>query len=83
MESELAWNDPCNKRGWQKNSRGAGVYSFGVNITTRFLQRNYLSHIVRGHQVGAGQLCVQVGDCRNKKGFSSAPMHELQLHVEV
>jgi serine/threonine-protein phosphatase 2A catalytic subunit len=48
--SDLLWSDPEEKEGWGISPRGAG-YTFGVNISTKFLHTNGLSMICRAHQL--------------------------------
>ena len=48
--SDLLWSDPEEKEGWGVSPRGAG-YTFGQNISTKFIYTNGLSMICRAHQL--------------------------------
>ena len=48
--SDLLWSDPEEKEGWGVSPRGAG-YTFGANISTKFLHTNGLKMICRAHQL--------------------------------
>ena len=48
--SALIWNDPDEYCGYRGNCRGAGVFSFGPDITESFLKRHNLSLLIRSHQ---------------------------------
>lgn len=49
--SDLIWNDPLiGINGYLTSRRGVG-YSFGHDVTTRFLKQNNISLICRAHQV--------------------------------
>jgi len=48
---DLLWSDPEeNKDGWGISPRGAG-YTFGQDISTKFIYTNGLSMICRAHQL--------------------------------
>lgn len=50
IEYQIVWNDPAEGiLGFVPNKRGYGSYLFGPDITTRFLKRNSLNLIIRGH----------------------------------
>lgn len=51
MICDLLWSDPNhNASGWTPNERGISV-KFGADILERFLARNELDLMVRGHQL--------------------------------
>jgi len=49
---QLLWNDPTeDEEEYAPNTaRGFGIYYFGKGITRRFLERNDLSMVIRGHE---------------------------------
>lgn len=48
---QLLWNDPDEKIDWfSPNMRGPGIWRFGNEATSRFLERNRLRKIVRSHE---------------------------------
>ncbi len=47
--TEILWNDPMNEEGYIPSYRGVG-YLFGPDITHKFLDKNELSIIIRGHE---------------------------------
>jgi serine/threonine-protein phosphatase 2A catalytic subunit len=47
---DLLWSDPEEKDGWGSSPRGAG-YTFGRDISTKFLYTNNLQFICRAHQL--------------------------------
>lgn len=52
MTFELLWNDPRDDmKGFAPNVRGGGSKVFGRDVTERFLTRNKLRLLVRGHEV--------------------------------
>lgn len=53
LMSDLLWADPHEAHGRIPSRRGVG-YSFGADITKRFLEKNGLSMVVRSHEVKAG-----------------------------
>ena len=53
MLTEILWNDPMNEDGYRPSYRGAG-YLFGPDITAKFLDKNNLELIVRGHEPANG-----------------------------
>ncbi|KAK5581577.1 hypothetical protein RB653_001614 [Dictyostelium firmibasis] len=49
--SDILWSDPDPDRdGFVESQRGAG-YSYGKDVTLRFLQNNKMQHIIRAHQL--------------------------------
>lgn len=49
-EFQILWNDPADGvLGFAPGRRGRGSFLFGPDITTRFLRKNKLSMIIRGH----------------------------------
>jgi diadenosine tetraphosphatase ApaH/serine/threonine PP2A family protein phosphatase len=51
---QLLWNDPReNLKGFQRSERGEGIYYFGENALTHFLERESLDLFVRAHEVFA------------------------------
>uniref|UniRef100_A0A8C9I0A6 Serine/threonine-protein phosphatase T n=1 Tax=Piliocolobus tephrosceles TaxID=591936 RepID=A0A8C9I0A6_9PRIM len=48
--TDLLWADPNEDTGFKPSKRGIG-YSFGVDITEKFLKANNLSNIIRSHEV--------------------------------
>ncbi len=46
---ELLWNDPMEELGLKESYRGAGML-FGKDITEKFLVRNNLMLVIRGHE---------------------------------
>lgn len=46
----LLWNDPSNLMGYGSNSRGSNVYTFGHDVTDRFLKKHNLSLMIRSHE---------------------------------
>jgi protein phosphatase len=52
MTFQLLWNDPRDTmEGFARNVRGGGSKVFGRDVTERFLARNKLRLVVRGHEV--------------------------------
>jgi len=52
---QLLWNDPRDMiEGFIPSVRGEGAYYFGNDVTERFLARNFLKGIIRGHEVVDG-----------------------------
>eukprot|EP01017_Pseudomicrothorax_dubius_P006434 TRINITY_DN1182_c0_g2_i1.p1 TRINITY_DN1182_c0_g2~~TRINITY_DN1182_c0_g2_i1.p1 ORF type:complete len:164 (+),score=38.14 TRINITY_DN1182_c0_g2_i1:66-557(+) len=48
---DLLWSDPEeNKAGWDVSPRGAG-YTFGPDVTSKFLHDNKLKKVARAHQL--------------------------------
>jgi|Deesub1362A_J573_1020465.scaffolds.fasta_scaffold00003_332 protein phosphatase len=47
--TEILWSDPYDEDGYRPSYRGAG-YLFGKDITSKFLSKNGLKLIVRGHE---------------------------------
>ena len=47
---DLLWSDPDDRAGWGISPRGAG-YTFGQDISDKFLQKNGLKTIARAHQL--------------------------------
>ena len=52
LMSDLLWADPHDGNGRLPSRRGVG-YSFGADITKRFLEKNELEMIIRSHEVKA------------------------------
>ena len=51
MLCDILWSDPDEKtQNWGKNDRGVS-YTFGKYIVKKFLEKNHLDLICRGHQV--------------------------------
>ena len=50
LMSDLLWADPQDLPGRMPSKRGIG-YSFGPDVTKRFLEKNGLSMIIRSHEV--------------------------------
>lgn len=48
---ELLWNDSSPARGVRENLRGPGTFTFGADVTRRFMEQNSLRAIVRAHDV--------------------------------
>jgi len=48
--SDLMWSDPDDRGGWGVSPRGAG-YTFGKDISDKFMEANDLKLIVRAHQL--------------------------------
>ncbi|KAH3745624.1 Serine/threonine-protein phosphatase 5 [Pelomyxa schiedti] len=76
LASDLLWSDPQAQNGKSMSKRGVG-YSFGPDITQRFLTRNKLGLVVRshevkpmGHEVEQGGLLVTVFSAPNYCGFT-------------
>jgi len=44
------WSDPDDRGGWGVSPRGAG-YTFGKDISDKFMKANDLTMIVRAHQL--------------------------------
>lgn len=47
---DLLWSDPDDRMGWGVSPRGAG-YTFGQDMSEKFLQENGLKMIARAHQL--------------------------------
>lgn len=48
---EMLWNDPREElEGFVPNVRGEGTYFYGKDVTLKFLERNNLKGIIRGHE---------------------------------
>lgn len=47
---DLLWSDPDDRNGWGISPRGAG-YTFGMDISTAFNERNGLKLVARAHQL--------------------------------
>lgn len=48
---DILWADPSNKNdGWKVNARGAS-YTFGRDVTLKFLDNNHIDLLCRAHQV--------------------------------
>ncbi len=55
MAFELLWNDPRDMiEGFVPSVRGEGAFYFGSDVTNRFLEKNSLKGIIRGHEVVDG-----------------------------
>eukprot|EP00924_Labyrinthula_sp_SR-Ha-C_P012383 snap_masked-scaffold_10-processed-gene-5.24-mRNA-1 protein AED:0.05 eAED:0.05 QI:0/0/0/0.25/1/1/4/0/555 len=50
LMSDLLWSDPSTFEGRQPSKRGVG-YSFGKDITKKFLKENNLELVIRSHEV--------------------------------
>ncbi|KAH0573156.1 Serine/threonine-protein phosphatase [Spironucleus salmonicida] len=48
--ADILWSDPDVRQGWGRSPRGAG-YIFGADVTEKFLKRNDLKLVARGHQM--------------------------------
>lgn len=48
--SDLLWSDPEEKEGWDVSPRGAG-FTFGQDISSKFIYVNGLKMICRAHQL--------------------------------
>ena len=46
----LLWNDPTTTYGYATNDRGPRVFSFGPDITEKFLKKHNLSLLIRSHE---------------------------------
>lgn len=54
---QALWNDPCDCDTYAPSPRGPGIWLYGRDPTERFLKREGLRAIVRGHlYVGAGYM---------------------------
>ncbi|WP_373467872.1 metallophosphoesterase [Acidianus infernus] len=52
---EMLWNDPREElEGFVPNIRGEGTYFYGKDVTLKFLERNNLKGIIRGHEAVDG-----------------------------
>lgn len=52
---EMLWNDPREELdGFVPNVRGEGTYFYGKDVTLKFLERNNLKGIIRGHEAVDG-----------------------------
>jgi len=47
---DLLWSDPEDRQGWGMSPRGAG-YTFGMDVSTQFNEKNGLKTIARAHQL--------------------------------
>jgi serine/threonine-protein phosphatase 2A catalytic subunit len=47
---DLLWSDPDDRHGWGISPRGAG-FTFGMDISQQFCQRNGLQLVARAHQL--------------------------------
>lgn len=47
---DLLWSDPEDRQGWGMSPRGAG-YTFGMDVSTQFIEKNGLKTIARAHQL--------------------------------
>ena len=66
----LLWNDPANPKGYNRNQRGPNVFSFGPDITEKFLSKHNLSLLIRshefkvfGHQYTHNSKCLTIFSC--------------------
>lgn len=66
----LLWNDPAEILGYTKNARGPNVFSFGPDVTEKFLKKHNLSLLIRsheckifGHQYSHNSKCLTVFSC--------------------
>ncbi|MEM3715127.1 MAG: metallophosphoesterase [Thermoprotei archaeon] len=49
---QILWNDPSpDIRGFEPSPRGSGIYLFGMDVAEKFLKKNELYMLVRGHEV--------------------------------
>ncbi len=46
---QMMWNDPSDTNGATGNVRGSRIYCFGPDLARRFLEKNGLDLIIRGH----------------------------------
>ena len=58
--AQILWNDPFDGEGYEMSYRGIG-YLFGIDITERFLCKNKLKGLVRGHEPVDGYRISQNG----------------------
>lgn len=50
LEYQLVWNDPADGlMGFAPSSRGEGIYLFGPDVTSKFLNKSKKRLIIRGH----------------------------------
>jgi diadenosine tetraphosphatase ApaH/serine/threonine PP2A family protein phosphatase len=47
---DLLWSDPEDRQGWGMSPRGAG-YTFGMDVSSQFTEKNGLKTIARAHQL--------------------------------
>ena len=47
---DLLWSDPDDRSGWGISPRGAG-YTFGQDISDKFISDNGLTTVARAHQL--------------------------------
>jgi len=45
---DLLWSDPDDRQGWGISPRGAG-YTFGLDISEKFISDNGLTTVARAH----------------------------------
>ncbi|KAJ3445033.1 serine/threonine-protein phosphatase pp2a-related [Anaeramoeba flamelloides] len=88
---DLVWSDPDQRTGFNENSRGAG-FTFGPNITERFLKTNKLNLIVRAHQlfqrgynITHSEKCITIFSAPNYCGsvFNLASIMKIKLQLET
>ncbi|KAJ6248453.1 serine/threonine-protein phosphatase pp2a-related [Anaeramoeba flamelloides] len=88
---DLVWSDPDQRTGFNENSRGAG-FTFGPNITERFLKTNKLNLIVRAHQlfqrgynITHSEKCITIFSAPNYCGsvFNLASIMKIELQLET
>lgn len=48
---DLLWADPDDRHGLYRSRRGAGIVTFGPDITARFLEANGLRLLIRSHEM--------------------------------
>jgi len=58
--AQILWNDPFDGFGYEMSYRGIG-YLFGIDITEKFLKKNRLRGLVRGHEPVNGYRVSQRG----------------------
>jgi len=58
---ELLWNDSSPMRGVRDNQRGPGTFTFGADVTRKFMEQNSLRAVVRAHDVRMAGYTIEHG----------------------
>jgi diadenosine tetraphosphatase ApaH/serine/threonine PP2A family protein phosphatase len=91
LAHEILWNDSSPARGVRDNQRGPGTYTFGSDVTRKFVEQNSLRLVVRAHDVRMGGYSVEHNKrlvtvfsapnychCGNTAAFLHIPAKDLQ-----
>jgi diadenosine tetraphosphatase ApaH/serine/threonine PP2A family protein phosphatase len=60
--AEILWNDPDETiDGFAPSPRGPGIFRFGADVVSRFLEANHLKALLRSHEARIGGTSVELG----------------------